>query len=61
MNIKQCAFNGKVCNLITREENNTTFFDCCDMIAISRCPYKLFIKGLISKEKLNEKIKELEK
>lgn len=59
MKIEQCAFNGKVCNLITRNEQNTTFFDCCEAIAISRCPYKQFSKGSITKEQLNEKVKEI--
>ena len=59
MNIKQCAFNSNVCNLIVRKEQAQTFFDCCDAVAITRCPYKMFIKGLITKEKLNEMIYDL--
>lgn len=59
MIIKQCAFNGDVCNLIYRNEQGTIFYDDCEQVAISRCPYKLFSKGLITKEQLNEKVKEL--
>lgn len=64
MIIKECAFCSKetlwgdpsegVCNL---SYDGTRFYEC-ETVAISKCPYKLFMIGKIDKEELNKRIKE---
>lgn len=66
MIIKECAFLSKedlfgnpsqgTCNLFPKEEIRLTRFINCEAIPISKCPYKMYKEGLITKDKLNEKI-----
>lgn len=59
MTVEQCAFchNGS-CNLLPEYYDNglNYRFIQCEKIAISKCPYKLYIKGEITKEQLNDSI-----
>lgn len=64
MKVKKCAYFSKIslmgipcesCNLFY----NGVRFVSCESIAIAKCPYKMFIKGMITKEQLNEKINNL--
>lgn len=68
MKIKECAYyteetligtlsNG-TCNLFPKYEILKYKFIDCEIIPISKCPYKLFKTGKIDKEQLNKLIQE---
>ena len=69
MKIGQCAFFSKetligtpsvgTCNLFPKEEIRFSRFIPCESIPIGKCPYKMFKKGFITKEELNNKINEV--
>lgn len=66
MIIKTCAFLSKEdlhgnpregnCNLFPKNQTLSYKFISCETIPISKCPYKLFARGLITKAELNEKV-----
>ena len=63
MIVKECAFLSRkgICNLITDEKSCETTFIDCQAIPITKCPYKMFIKGQISKQQLDEQVRKLSK
>ena len=71
MKVKECAFfsckdlHGNIsegtCNLFPEESKVMLRYIQCNVIPISKCPYKMYIKGLIDKEELNKRIEEIQK
>ena len=69
MKIEQCAFFSKetlignpscgTCNIFTQDELLLRRYIPCEAIPISKCPYKMFKEGLITKEELNNEVKKL--
>lgn len=63
MKIKECGFYytlDDTCDLFKESHRGFFSFPCCESIAISQCPYKLFTVGKIEKEELNERIKKIQ-
>ena len=61
MKIKECAYLSNEDLLGNLSDGTCNLFNnkLCEQIPISKCPYKMFCLGKITKEELNEKIKTL--